>query len=61
MTQYADMDVSRPINELPPGREPVETRVIPSARRAEVVEAVERIVRDGDAQVFWVCPCGRAR
>ncbi len=51
---YADLDVSV-IDELPPGRTPVETVVLPDARRAEVVARVHASCRDG-RQVYWVCP-----
>ena len=51
---YADLDVSV-IDELPPGRKPVETVVLPDTRRAEVVERVHAACRDG-RQTYWVCP-----
>ena len=51
---YADLDVSV-IDELPPGRKPVETVVLPETRRAEVVERVHAACRDG-RQTYWVCP-----
>jgi ATP-dependent DNA helicase RecG len=54
MTAYADLDVSV-IDELPPGRTPVQTVVIPEARRAEVVQRVEHALAEG-RQVYWVCP-----
>ncbi|MCL4159699.1 UNVERIFIED_CONTAM: hypothetical protein GTU68_031712 [Idotea baltica] len=55
MSFYADMDVSS-IDELPPGRTPVETVVIPAeTRRAEVVERVRVACKQG-RQVYWVCP-----
>jgi ATP-dependent DNA helicase RecG len=54
MTAYADLDVSV-IDELPPGRTPVTTVVLPDARRAEVVERIHGAVRDG-RQAYWVCP-----
>ncbi|NIP72122.1 MAG: ATP-dependent DNA helicase RecG [Gammaproteobacteria bacterium] len=53
MTAYADLDVSV-IDELPPGRRPVATVVVPDSRRAEVVERVARACRDG-RQAYWVC------
>ncbi len=53
-TLYADLDVSL-IDELPPGRQPVETVVIPGTRRAEVVERIRRACLRG-RQVYWVCP-----
>jgi ATP-dependent DNA helicase RecG len=53
MTAYADLDVSV-IDELPPGRTPVTTVVIPDSRRDEVVARVERACREG-RQAYWVC------
>lgn len=54
MTAYADLDTSV-IDELPPGRTPVKTVVIPGSRRSEVVERVDRAIEEG-RQVYWVCP-----
>jgi ATP-dependent DNA helicase RecG len=54
MTAYADLDISV-IDELPPGRTPVRTVVIPQARRQEVVQRILDACRSG-AQVYWVCP-----
>ena len=54
MSFYADMDVSS-IDELPPGRTPVDTVVISDARRSEVVERVRVACQQG-RQVYWVCP-----
>ncbi len=51
---YADLDVSV-IDELPPGRLPVETVAIPSARRADVVSRIRDACRAG-RQAYWVCP-----
>ncbi|MGD8785109.1 MAG: ATP-dependent DNA helicase RecG [Thioalkalispiraceae bacterium] len=53
MTAYADLDVSV-IDELPPGRKPVETVVIPDARRDEIVQRVVRACAQG-RQIYWVC------
>ncbi len=53
MTAYADLDSSI-IDELPPGRTPVETAVIPDSRRAEVVARVHNACRQGQ-QSYWVC------
>ena len=53
MTAYADLDVSV-IDELPPGRQPVETVVVPANRRDEVVQRVKLASSDG-RQVYWVC------
>jgi ATP-dependent DNA helicase RecG len=53
MTAYADLDVSS-IDELPPGRTPVQTVAISSARRAEVIERIRAACADG-CQAYWVC------
>ena len=54
MTFYADLDVSV-IDELPPGRQPVTTKLIADSRRDQVVENVGRWVAGGK-QAYWVCP-----
>ncbi len=54
LTAYGDMDSSR-LDEKPPGRKPVDTRVLPLTRLDEVVGAVRRAVQGG-ARAFWVCP-----
>ena len=54
LTQYGEMDVSR-IDEMPPGRSPVETRVISDERLPEVVDGLGRHVAAG-GQAYWVCP-----
>ena len=54
MTAYADLDTSI-IDELPPGRTPVNTVVVPDARRDEVVDRVRDACRQG-RQAYWVCP-----
>jgi ATP-dependent DNA helicase RecG len=54
LTQYGEMDVSR-IDEMPPGRTPVETRVISDERLDEVIEGLARHVAAG-GQAYWVCP-----
>jgi ATP-dependent DNA helicase RecG len=51
---YADLDISV-IDELPPGRTPVETVVIADSRRDEVVARVHQACQEG-RQVYWVCP-----
>jgi ATP-dependent DNA helicase RecG len=53
MTAYADLDVSV-IDELPPGRTPVKTVAISSARRGEVIERIREACAEG-RQVYWVC------
>ncbi|HEY1605843.1 MAG TPA: ATP-dependent DNA helicase RecG [Allosphingosinicella sp.] len=54
LTQYGEMDVSR-LDEMPPGRQPVETRVLSAERLAEVAEALARHIARG-GQAYWVCP-----
>ncbi len=53
MAVYADLDTSV-IDELPPGRKPIETAVLPDARRAEVVARMHAACREGQ-QAYWVC------
>jgi ATP-dependent DNA helicase RecG len=54
MSYYADLDVSV-IDELPPGRTPVATRLVSESRRAEVVQRVRDACMAG-SQAYWVCP-----
>ncbi len=54
MTYFADLDVST-IDELPPGRTPVLTKVFADHRRAEVIQRITEEVANG-RQVYWVCP-----
>ncbi|MDX8385869.1 MAG: ATP-dependent DNA helicase RecG [Gallionella sp.] len=54
MSYYADLDVSV-IDELPPGRTPVATKLISDARREEVFERVRAACMAG-GQAYWVCP-----
>ncbi len=54
MTAYADLDNSI-IDELPPGRTPVETVVISGERRAEVVARVRKACGEAGRQAYWVC------
>ncbi|MGH8156708.1 MAG: ATP-dependent DNA helicase RecG [Rhodanobacter sp.] len=53
MSAYADLDVSS-IDELPPGRTPVQTIAISNARRLEVIERIHAACGEG-RQVYWVC------
>ncbi len=53
MLQYSDLDISI-IDELPPGRKPIVTRVIPAERRCDVIERISGWV-DKKKQVYWVC------
>lgn len=54
MTYYADLEVSV-IDELPPGRKPVVTKLIKENRRSEVVVGVQQELAKG-RQCYWVCP-----
>ena len=54
LTAYGDMDTSR-LMEKPPGRKPVDTRVLPVERLEQIVEALSRALNAG-GKVFWVCP-----
>ncbi|MDN5848526.1 MAG: ATP-dependent DNA helicase RecG [Nitrococcus sp.] len=53
MTAYADLDVSV-IDELPPGRKPITTVVIPDSRRGQVIERIRHACAEG-RQAYWVC------
>jgi ATP-dependent DNA helicase RecG len=53
MLQYADLDISV-IDQLPPGRKPVTTSVIPNERRNEVIARIESWVHN-KKQAYWVC------
>jgi ATP-dependent DNA helicase RecG len=54
LTAYGDMDVSR-LDEKPPGRQAIDTRVLPLARLDQVTEGVSRAIGAG-AKVYWICP-----
>jgi ATP-dependent DNA helicase RecG len=54
LTQYGEMDVSR-LDEMPPGRQPIETRVLSLDKLADVVDALARHMARG-GQAYWVCP-----
>ena len=54
LTQYGEMDVSR-LDEMPPGRQPIETRVLSSERLSEVIDGLARHIARG-GQAYWVCP-----
>ncbi|OJY71122.1 MAG: ATP-dependent DNA helicase RecG [Sphingobium sp. 66-54] len=54
LTQYGDMDVSR-LDEMPPGRQPIDTRVISDERLEEIIGALGRHIGAG-RQAYWVCP-----
>ena len=54
MTYYADLDVSV-IDELPPGRKPIATKVVKASRRDEVIGGLQSWLSKG-LQAYWVCP-----
>ncbi len=54
MSYYADLDVST-IDELPPGRTPIITKVVNEARRDEVIARIRAQLEAG-RQIYWVCP-----
>ncbi|MDD4942677.1 ATP-dependent DNA helicase RecG [Rhodoferax sp.] len=54
MSYYADLDVST-LDELPPGRTPIITKVIHEARRDEVIARISSQLAQG-RQIYWVCP-----
>ena len=54
MAAYGDMDVSRLLDK-PPGRQPVDTRVLSVDRLTEVVERLRGAIAEG-ARIYWVCP-----
>ena len=54
MTYYADLDVSV-IDELPPGRKPITTKVVKASRRDEVIGGLHDWLTKG-LQAYWVCP-----
>jgi len=54
LSQYGEMDSSR-LDEMPPGRHPIETRVISDDRLGEVVDGLARHLSSGN-QAYWVCP-----
>ncbi|MAL99036.1 MAG: ATP-dependent DNA helicase RecG [Alteromonadaceae bacterium] len=53
MSAYADLDTSV-IDELPPGRKPIETIAVPDSRRAEILQRVRSACSEG-RQAYWVC------
>ncbi len=53
MLQYSDLDISI-IDELPPGRKPVLTRVIPAERREQIIEKISNWTAEKN-QTYWVC------
>jgi len=54
MSYYADLDVST-IDELPPGRTPIVTKLVAETRRDEIIERIRAQLQEG-RQIYWVCP-----
>ncbi len=54
MSYYADLDVTV-LDELPPGRTPIKTRLVADSRRQDVVGFIRKHVEEG-RQAYWVCP-----
>jgi ATP-dependent DNA helicase RecG len=54
MTVYGDLDTSR-LTEKPPGRQPVDTRIVPLDRIEEVIAGITRALGSG-AKIYWICP-----
>jgi ATP-dependent DNA helicase RecG len=54
LTAYGDLDWSR-LTGKPPGRQPVDTRVVPASRISEIVEGLRRTLSQG-GKAYWVCP-----
>jgi ATP-dependent DNA helicase RecG len=54
LTQYGDLDVSR-LDEKPPGRKPIATRAVPTARLDEIVGRLQAAMNAG-RQAYWICP-----
>lgn len=57
LAQYGEMDVSR-LDELPPGRQAIDTRVVAAERMGDVTGALARRL-EGGGQAYWVCPMVR--
>ncbi len=54
MTAYADLETSV-IDELPPGRTPIQTVALPDTRRAAIVERIRSACQNEGRQAYWVC------
>lgn len=57
LAQYGEMDVSK-LDEMPPGRQPIDTRVVAVERQDDVFAAIGRHLETGQ-QAYWVCPMVR--
>ncbi|CAM2873656.1 ATP-dependent DNA helicase RecG [Vibrio rarus] len=54
MTAYADLETSI-IDELPPGRTPIQTVAIPDTKRADIIERIRSACAHEGKQAYWVC------
>ena len=54
LASYGDMDVSV-LDEKPPGRQPIDTRMVSLSRYDDVVDGLRRAIADG-ARAYWICP-----
>lgn len=54
LTAYGDMEVSK-IDEKPPGRKPIDTRLIPIEKMEDMIAGLKRQIETG-ARIYWVCP-----
>ncbi len=54
LSAYGDMDISR-LDEKPPGRKPIDTRLIPIEKIDPMIEGLRRQIETG-ARIYWVCP-----
>ena len=54
LANFGEMDVSK-LAERPPGRQPIDTRIVPLTRLDEVLDGLARHIATG-AQAYWVCP-----
>lgn len=54
LTAYGDMEVSQ-IDEKPPGRKPIDTRILSNERIPEMVESLKKKIDNG-SRIYWVCP-----
>ncbi len=54
LTAYGDMEVSK-IDEKPPGRKPIDTRLIPIEKLEDMIEGLKRQIQ-AEARIYWVCP-----
>ncbi len=57
LAQYGEMEVSK-LDEMPPGRQPIDTRVVALERLSDVISAIGRHMESGQ-QAYWVCPMVR--